>query len=112
MKKQLPVTKVNIDKYCENSSLIDEMIEKFGPAEIMLHLYEREDFIIPNWFDYKQIASMWGYTEESVKENWSDIQYMIKKVVEQGGFNDVQEQGFYLNDFEINLVESENLVTS
>jgi hypothetical protein len=107
MSNALPLTKVNIDNYFENHSLINEMIDKFGPAEVMLHLYQREDFIIPNWYDYKQIASMWGYTEESVQENWSEIQYMIKKVIEQGGFNDVQEQGLYVNDFEIDLVESE-----
>jgi hypothetical protein len=107
MENQLPLAKVNIEKYIENRSLINEMIEKFGPAEVMLQLYQREDFIIPNWYDYRQIASMWGYTEESVLEKWDEIQYMIKKVIEQGGFNDVQEQGFYLDDFEIDLVESE-----
>ena len=107
MKEQLPVTKIDINKFVENRLLIDEMIEKFGPAEVMLCLYQRQDFIIPNWYDYTQIAEMWGYTEESVQENWADIQYMMKKTVEQGGFDDVMEQGDYVDEWEINLVKSE-----
>lgn len=103
----LSKTDVNFDSYFENRNSINEMIEKFGPEQVMFHLYQREDFIIPNYYDYRHIASMWGYTEESVAEKWDEIQYMIKRVIEQGGFNDVLEQRYYVEDFEIELVESE-----
>ena len=104
--KQLPITSFNYETMIEKYKLINDMIEKFGPAEVMSVMYQREDFIIPNWYDYRQIAEMWDKTEESVIENWDEIQIMMKSISAQGGLKDVLEQGEYLEDWQIDLVEN------
>jgi hypothetical protein len=111
-KKKKFVSPVDFNEYRNKEKQINKIIDELGAQNVMLCLYQREDFIIPNWYSPDHIASMWNVSLESVQDNWGDIQYMFKKTVEQGGFTFVAEQKDYLDEWDIeleeDLVESEN----